>query len=273
MPAIPTPAQVPEERALRETVCIHTRKIYDSCRDKDCLEDLRVFLTASSRAAVDTCVSVRPRSARLVYVSTDVDEVSFNRGYYTVNIRFYYEVRGDANTPSGRTVPVEGISVFDKRVMLFGSEGTAKVFSSDISGRVGTAAGADRPVAVVEAVDPIILDMKVMDGTAPVPAVGEVFDIPEFLTADLDGPVTADAGGRFVTCTLGQFSIVRLERDSQLLIPAYSYCMPDKECVTTVDDDPCSLFSRIDFPVSEFFPPDTLRTAEGYREVMDASKK
>ena len=26
---------------VREAVCIHTKKIYSSCRDKDCIEDLR----------------------------------------------------------------------------------------------------------------------------------------------------------------------------------------------------------------------------------------
>ena len=30
---------------LREALSIHTRKITDSCRDKDCIEDLRVYLT------------------------------------------------------------------------------------------------------------------------------------------------------------------------------------------------------------------------------------
>ena len=33
---------------LREAVSIHTRKITDSCRDKDCIEDLRVYLTTVS---------------------------------------------------------------------------------------------------------------------------------------------------------------------------------------------------------------------------------
>ena len=36
--------------------------------------------------------------------------------------------------------------------------------------------------------------------------------------------------------TLGQFSIVRLERDTQLLIPAYDYCLPEKECTCGNDD-------------------------------------
>ena len=29
----------------KEAVCIQTDKIYDSCRDKDCLEDLSVIFT------------------------------------------------------------------------------------------------------------------------------------------------------------------------------------------------------------------------------------
>ena len=37
-----------ESQEITEAVCVHTRKIYDSCRDKDCLEDLRLYPTASS---------------------------------------------------------------------------------------------------------------------------------------------------------------------------------------------------------------------------------
>ena len=29
--------------SIREAVCVNTRKIFDSCKDKDCVEDLRVF--------------------------------------------------------------------------------------------------------------------------------------------------------------------------------------------------------------------------------------
>lgn len=61
--------------------------------------------------------------------------------------------------------------------------------------------------------------------------------------------------------TLGQFSMVRLERDSQLLIPMYDYCMPTRECAggdEDGDDDPCEIFRQIRFPVGEFFPPSTL---------------
>jgi hypothetical protein len=43
--------------------------------------------------------------------------------------------------------------------------------------------------------------------------------------------------------------------------------MPEKECIGPGDDDPCSLFSRISFPVNEFFPPDTVECPEGYRDI------
>ena len=35
------PGPVEGSAAVREAVCIHTKKIYDSCRDKDCIEDLK----------------------------------------------------------------------------------------------------------------------------------------------------------------------------------------------------------------------------------------
>ena len=59
-----------------------------------------------------------------------------------------------------------------------------------------------------------------------------------------------------VFVSLGIFSIVRLERRVMLLIPAYDFCIPQKECVGATDDNPCDLFERISFPVDEFFPPE-----------------
>ena len=35
MPEMVVPGPVNEERSIREAVCIHTRKIFDSCKDKD----------------------------------------------------------------------------------------------------------------------------------------------------------------------------------------------------------------------------------------------
>ena len=56
----------PAQSCIREAVCIHTKKIYDSCRDKDCVEDLRVYPTRSSQAVLDRTASVRGTKAELL---------------------------------------------------------------------------------------------------------------------------------------------------------------------------------------------------------------
>ncbi|MDR2421655.1 MAG: hypothetical protein LBD49_06110 [Oscillospiraceae bacterium] len=252
-----------------ESVSVHTKKIFDSCRDKDCVEDLRLYLTSDSQRAVEGAVSVRARSARLLYADVDVDEVTFNRGYYSVDIRYFYRIQGEAFTLVGKPAEIAGLAVFDKRVILFGSESSAKIFSS-VSAPGGAGPDAPEysglPAAVVEAVDPIVLAMKLVDAPDSGCELG-VSEIPAQISGNFGGDLVFDGAGRRVYVTLGQFSIVRLERDTQLLIPSYDYFIPDKECLGTGDDDACALFSRIHFPVDEFFPPDTLEAPEGYREA------
>lgn len=249
-----------DSQECTEAVCIHTRKIYDSCRDKDCVEDLRVYPTTSSQTYIESAFSVRPTSSALLYADVDVDEISFNRGYYTVDVTYFYEVTGQT-FPGENTV--RGLCVFNKRVMLFGSEGSAKIYSSDGS----YADSAVQPVAVVECVDPIALNMKLADAN-PTGLSADVRDIPASILEHFGEDLVLTDGARILLATLGQFSIVRLERDSQLVVPVHDYCLPDKECVSGTEDDPCTMFSRIRFPVEEFFPPDSIDAAEDYRSAI-----
>lgn len=61
---------------LRQAMSIHTRKITDACRDKDCIEDLRVFLTRGSQALLDNAANVRVRKAELMDTYIDVETVA-----------------------------------------------------------------------------------------------------------------------------------------------------------------------------------------------------
>ena len=117
------PGSLTDNASCKEAVCVHTNKIYDSCRDKDCIEELRLYPTASSQNYIESAVSVRARSAKLLYAAVDVDEVAFNRGYYTVDVRYFYKITGDAFSLSAPPAVIEGLAIFDKRVILFGSEG------------------------------------------------------------------------------------------------------------------------------------------------------
>ena len=60
---------------------------------------------------------------------------------------------------------MDGLAVFDKRVVLFGGEGGARIFSSQYieDGRdVQLRPDSNKPTAVVEVVDPIMLDARVV---------------------------------------------------------------------------------------------------------------
>ena len=269
MPERVMPGPVDGPGCIREAVCIHTRKIYDSCRDKDCIEDLRFYPKLQYADVLSRAMSVKGGSARLLHIYVDVEPVSFNRGFYTVDLRFFYCVTLQAYLTSPIPVPVEGLCVFDKRVILFGSEGNAKIFSSEM--RVGEPdpqmlRKTNLPIAVAEAVDPIVLDARMAE-PCDNRCDCDLMEIPSFINGFFDGELCSGSDQRRIYVTLGQFSLVRLERDSQLLIPMYDYCMPEKECTGGSGENPCNLFRNIAFPSNEFFPPNTVRMPENYEET------
>ena len=152
---------------FREAVCVHTKKVYDSCRSKECLRDIRVYLTRDAQELINAggIASVKPRAAELLCVSIDVERIQFNRGFYSVDIRFFYRIECEISCVIGRPRIVDGLAVFDKRVVLFGGEGGARIFSSQYieDGRdVQLRPDSNKPTAVVEVVDPIMLDARVV---------------------------------------------------------------------------------------------------------------
>ncbi len=245
---------------IREAVCIHTNKIMDACRDKDCIEDLRVFLTRDSQAVIDCATTVKARCAELLHVNIDVEPLSFNEGFFTIDITFFYRIIADAIIGGTRPGTVCGLAVFTKRVVLCGGVGSAKIFSS-----IACTGGLDRqamarcnkPIAVVEVVDPVILSARVCEVcncNCCEPCLGE---IPGAICECFDNELVLSGESKRLLVTLGQFSIIRLERETQLLIPSFDYCIPTKECsasLSSATEDPCEVFSSIAFPVDEFFP-------------------
>lgn len=236
---------------FKEAVCINAARIYDSCCDRDCLEDLVVYLSADNQQLVTQAQSVRLRSAELVSTNIDVSPVSFHRGYHTVATTFYYRVTLDV-TPAGGGAPttVTGLAYSDKQVVLYGSEGAVKSFSSTENGTVQTADTPALPRAEVQAVDPVPLSAELTTPTvAPV-----AYTFPAEVLALVGGTVVAPAAGEQIAeITLGQFTIITLVRDVQLLVPAYDFSFPEKKCID--NDSPCDVFRSIRFPTDDFFPP------------------
>ena len=106
---MPENGMVCDLSSVRESVCIHTRKIFDSCRDKDCVEDLRFYPTASAMELLSGCQMVRGGTAELLYVYTDVEPVTFNRGFYSIDMRFFYRVTLQVGTGTPRCAGAEGL--------------------------------------------------------------------------------------------------------------------------------------------------------------------
>ncbi len=138
---------------LQEALSIHTRKITDSCRDKDCIEDLRVFLTRASQDTLDSCTGAKVRCAELLYTYIEVEPVAFDRNHYCVDATFYYRIIADAVVGACRPVALHGLAVFSKRAVLCGEDSKAHIFTSNtrLGGPDGlTRFSANRPTAVVE---------------------------------------------------------------------------------------------------------------------------
>ena len=253
-----SPANNSGHQTFKEAVCIDTARVYDSCSDKDCLEDLRVYFCDCDQRIINESVTVKGRTAELCRAFLDVEPIQFNKGFYSVDITFIFKVTLEAyKTPIGRSCGrsevVHGIASFNKKVILFGSEGNIKIFSSDFEPNEDDEQNAptnNLPKAVLEAVDPIFLAAKLVDRDCS----GDEDDLPDVYARDLNGSIGGVIATKIVLVTLGLFSIVKLERNVQLLIPAYDFCIPDKECLSSTGD-PCALFKTLKFPTNEFFPP------------------
>ena len=241
---------------LRDAVRIHTNQIEDACIDKDCIEDLRVYLTEPSQAALNSAANARARNAELLHVYIDVAPIAYNRGHYTADLTFFYRITGEALSGAVRPVPLDGLAVFSKRVVLYGGEIRAKVFSSSGNELVPEKLYREQlPVCTVEVVDPMVLSSAMREsGDSPAPLPGP--EIPQAVSAMFDAPLAGDAEGKRLYVTLGQFSTVRMEREAQLLIPAYDFTVPDRSCTDDpgTPDEPCDLFARVDFPTEVFYP-------------------
>lgn len=252
--------------SVRETVCIDTYRILDSCRDKDCFEDVRVFLTDYGQELIERGSAVRAKCARIVWSYIDIDPVPFNRGFYQLNIKIYVRIIAEVCVSPGNIQEIEGIAVLEKKVILFGSEGNISIFKSEAGSacsgfcppddRCSCKRGSNLPIAVLETVDPIILDSKVVcAASSKYHCCCCCEDIPEKVCCCISGGNICDTEGNKLVVTLGLFSVVRIERPAQYIINATQYCVPEKQCVEASDNDPCKLFRCMDFPISEFCPP------------------
>lgn len=250
----------------RESVIIDTNRVLDCCKDKDCFEDTRVMLTDYGQEILEKSGSIRVLSTKVVWTDIVVDPVKFNRGFYQVSIRFFTKITFEACVCVGKSQELEGIAVTEKKVVLYGSEGNVNIFRSSQQpgefctwGNGGETVSTNKPSVVVEVVDPIALSVKVLEKGCQqncACACCGVDEVPVQVLNCLNGTLgDPSQGSRGLYVSLGFFSVVRIERPTQLIVAATEYAVPDKVCTKAEEDDPCTLFAKMSFPVNEFSPP------------------
>ncbi len=244
-----------ENGCFKEAVCIDAMRIYDSCSDKDCIEDTRVLFTRCTQELVDKASNVRIKDAKVITVFVDLQPIPFNRGFYSVDMTYFFDVSLELFTnPLVSPICVNGVSIFTKKVILYGSDGNVRVFTSD--------EGDDEqgqnsvPKAVVQVARPIALAAKLCDGRYN-RGCDVLCTIPEKICNQFGGEFEFEPREKTVYATIGMFTIVQIVRNAQMIIPAYDFCVPAKECITS-SDNPCEIFQQIEFPVDEFFPPSAI---------------
>ena len=249
---------------LREAVCVHVEKVYDNCREKDCIEDAVVDFCENVQDLINNAVKVKTKDAEVVAVFADLEDVPFKRGFFTVNVRYKIKVMVEFcyKDLSGNLVsscPKVGFVWFEKTVILFGSDGKVKIFKSHdhvpmlpvygescSEGCSGSLIEQDNlPNVKVEVAEPLVLNTRIKRIHHHHRCEGD----------DLQETDSVILPQRKVVITLGLFSIIKLVRLIQLLIPAFNFCYPNKECITSTDENPCDIFDTIDFPLDQFFPP------------------
>ena len=224
------------------TVCIEANRILDSCRDRDCFENVKVFLTDLGRDVIERTTQVRVKDACIAWTYIGIDPVQFNRGLYTVHIRFYIKLIFEACLCPGQAREFDGIAVLEKQVVLFGGDSSVSIFRSSADGAAFCAEPQpcykerSVPTAVVEAVDPIVLGVRVLEPSCPEPVCCCccACDVPASISGCLSAPLCHDGCGdhddiahggghdhgghvseRTLVVSLGIFSLVRLVRPAQ----------------------------------------------------------
>lgn len=260
----------------KDTVCISCNRILDSCRDKDCFEDVRVYLTDFGQEVIEKTNNVRVKSAKIVSSNIVVEPVPFNRGFYQVTCRLYTKLCIEACLCLGKSQEIEGIAVTEKKVVLFGGEGNVRIFSSKCEDSFCSAPkceeATNEPVAVLEVIDPVVLSAEVKEKCKPHVVCCFVHEFPQSVCNCINGNLSDYSNSpKNLYVTLGFFSVIRLERPGQFVVNAADFCVPEKVCLPCAEEDPCAAFEKMPFPINEFCPCSTYPTA-GFGGCNDFKK-
>lgn len=252
---------------LREE-CIIAAKVYDSCREQDCLrcDDL-----GPARAAEESCLDGvqynecdiinPPRCADSVEIDrlrikkviiTDKRPCEFRRGFWDITIKYVFEYTLIFRDANGCVIGcIKAFSIAVKKVSLFGSMGNDLVLATDL---------------LKYNCDNVMFD-------------GEPFVWVEAKAVALEAeicyrrcPCDSDPGHGYINVTIGLFAIVKIYRIVNLTVQSRGFCIPP-ECEEISPIEPCDFFDNLDFPMDIFAPPQKPEFEAGISGNIPNSRK
>ena len=84
------------------------------------------LLPGGGPAGDRSCCSLKLKEVEVENVYMDVEPIPFNKGFYTVDLTFFFSARFEAQLPDGSLVTVCGVTTFTRKMILYGSEGDVK---------------------------------------------------------------------------------------------------------------------------------------------------
>ena len=253
------PPVQPEKPRPTKTENIIAFKIYDICRQQDCLDfdDIGPARAAEEIALGQEIICegdiiIPPHDAASVsledlhinrIVIVDKRPSCFRKGYWDIELKYVMGYRLVFRGADARIKhDVKAFSIFNRKVTLFGSEGCDLFVSTDLFGRDG----------MFEAMPFIMAEGKAMALSASI-----LYD--HFRPCH--GRDEHEAGGhegrrraRGVEVVIGLFSIVKLFRLVDLAVESTGFTIPE-ECEDINPLDPCEFFDGLEFPMDLFAPP------------------
>ncbi len=264
---------VSDTRRLKEE-CIVALKVYDSCRQQDCLTEREI---GPARAAEngrigdetfsDGDIITPPRNAASVTIDrlkvkkvviVEKEPNPFKSGYWDIDLKYVFTYRLIFREADGCIIgTIRAASIYNKKVSLFGSIGTDLTISTDLfSNR------HDKEATTFEADPFILVESKAVALDAKLKYQGLRNGIDE----------ESARCNNEVVVTIGLFTIIKLFRIVNLTVESRGFCIPD-ECENIAPLQPCEFFDSLDFPMDIFAPPQKREFLAGVSSNIKRKRK
>ena len=267
-------AECVDSRRLKEE-CIIALKVYDSCRNQDCLTHDDI---GPARAAESVCVRERqlnegdvihpPDNAAAVTIDRlrvkkiyigEKEPNPFKHGYWDIDLKYVFEYRLVFREADGCVIgSVKANSIYNRRLTLFGSVGEDLVVATDLFSDNNDCATMDAEPFIMTEAKAVALMAKIHNRRHRADEADRHSDDKE------------------VHVTIGLFTIIKLFRIVSLTVQSHGFCIPP-ECEEISPPSPCEFFERLDFPIDIFTPPQKPEFLAGvsanipFKEVRDES--